>query len=111
MTSDRERDGFCAFFRNSPAGIGGGIGVSLQSLQISAYVSRMLITLVSILVERLVDDFFKPRRDIGIDISRGNRGPRQNGLNNHAARTAAKRLAPGRHLIQQQTKREDIRAL
>src|ERR1700731_541313 len=106
MTRGRYRDGFCVSFRGSPA----GIGASLHSLQVSAYVSRVLIALLSILVECLVDDFFKPRRDIGIDISRGNRGPSQNGLNSLAARAAAKRLLPCRHFIQQQTEREDIRA-
>src|ERR1700692_4563792 len=106
MTRVRCQDGFCVFYLRSPA----GIGASLESLQISAYVSRMLMALLSILVERLVDDFFKPRRDIGIDAARGNRRPRQNGLDNHAARAAAKRLASCGHFIQQQTEREDIRA-
>src|SRR6476660_7148868 len=106
MTRARLQDGFCVSFRTSPA----GIGASFQLLQVSAYVSRVLITLVSIFVECLVDDLFQHRRDIGTDASRGNRGPRQNGLDNYSARAAAKRLAPCRHFIQQKAEREDIRA-
>src|ERR1700730_7147660 len=106
MTRGRSQGGFCVFFRSSPA----GNGALIQSLQITAYISCVLIALLSILVESPVDDFFKPRRDIGIYISRWDRGPRQNGFNNLAARAAAKSLARCRHFIQQQTEREDIRA-
>lgn len=60
-------------FLSSPAGNCAGIGVSLQLLQISAHVHYVLIALLSILVKCLASDFFESWRDIGIDVSRGNR--------------------------------------
>src|SRR5215472_1396462 len=106
MSHGRSRGGFCVLFSTSPA----GTDVSLQALQLSVQISRTLMPLVSILLECPIDDFFQSLRDIGIDASNGNRGTRQNRLDNNAARGPAKRLAPCRHFIQQQTEREDIRA-
>src|SRR5579862_1131909 len=106
MTSGRQQDGFCVFFRNSRV----GIVASLQSLQISAYLSRVLIALVSIFAQRLVNNFFKPRRNIGIDASRGNGSSGENSFDDHAACAAAKCLASRRHFVQQETEGEDIGA-
>ena len=70
----------------------------------------MLVTLVSILVQGLVDDFFEPGRNRGIDTSHWGRRAGQNRLDNHAARAATERLAARCHFVEHETEREDVRA-
>src|SRR5215469_7279436 len=81
----------------------------LELLQCNAQITCLLITLVSILAQRLRYDLFETRGYVGVDTSYRNGHPRQDGLNDGAAGGATKRLAPRGHLVQHQTKREDVR--
>ena len=78
--------------------------------QLSAQVGDVLVTLVSILVQRLVDDFFEPGGNRGIDTSHRGRRAGENGFDNHAARATAECLASRCHFVEHETEREDVGA-
>src|SRR5580704_7506926 len=65
--------------------------VSLQSLQVAAHFGSVLISKVAIFLQRLIDDLFQPRREVGIEASGRGRHAIQDGVENHRRSVAAKR--------------------
>ena len=87
-----------------------GVGVALQALQIGAHVGGMLVTQIAVLLQRLVNDAFHLRRQIGIQPDRRRGQLFQNRIEDQRRSVAAERQRAGRHLIQHRAKGKQIGA-
>ena len=81
-----------------------------QPLQIRSQISRMLVTRLAVLLQRLVDDPLKLRRHFRIQSHRRHRRAIQNRFENHASRFPAKWRHSGSHLVEHHAERKKIAA-
>ncbi len=66
-----------------------GIDVALQALQVRAKFGGGLVAQIAILLERLADNFFELRRNVGIQNRRGDGIAIQNSIKNDGGRASA----------------------
>ena len=86
------------------------INVKLKLLQFLPNLRRTLVALFAVLVDSPTDDFFQPRWNFGIKVAQRRRPAAENAFNDRSTGVAGKRLSPGRHFVEQQTKRKDVGA-
>ena len=70
----------------------------------------MLVTQITILLERSVDNSFEFRRHVGIQAHGRYRSSVQHGIEDHPGGIPAERECSSSHLVQQHAEREQIRA-
>jgi len=87
-----------------------GAAVALQPLQIAADLRGVLVAQVAVFFERLVNDFFHPRRHVGIEAQRRGRRAIENRIEDNGRSIAPKRHRARRHLIQHGTKGKQVGA-
>ena len=85
------------------------VEVTLQASQVGADVGRSLVSELSVLLEGLFDDAIELVRNGRIQVARGERGLVANGIHQGRIRRAGERARARCHLIQHDTKREEIR--
>jgi len=71
--------------------------VALQPLQIAADLRGVLVAQVAVFFERLVNDFFHPRRHVGIEAQRRGRRAIENRIEDNGRSIAPKRHRARRH--------------
>ncbi len=83
-----------------------GIRIALQPLQVGPHVGGMLVSHISILLQRLVDDVFQLGRKVWIQLERRSRTLSQKHREDYCRRIAHERLPSRCHLIQDSTERK-----
>ena len=82
--------------------------IALQPLQVGAHVRGVLIAQVAVLLQRLGDDSFQFRRNIGIQPHRSHGSAIQNGVKNCRRTLAPEGQLAGSHLMEHDTERKQI---
>src|SRR6185295_349378 len=86
------------------------LAIVLQTLEVRANLRRVLVAKAAILLQALADDLLEFRRHVGIQL-RGGRGRAiQNAVEDQSRADTRKRHRTGRHFVQDDTEREQIRA-
>ena len=98
----------CALLRRMRLGHDGRASprfrIALQPLEVGAQIGGMLVTQIAILLQRLVDDVFELRRNIGVETHRRDRSALQNRVKDRSRRIPTKRHRPGCHLVEHASK-------
>ena len=84
--------------------------VALQPLQIRSHVGCVLITQIAVFLQSLVDDLFQLGRHVGIQSHGRNRCPVQDRIEDGGCTVPTKWQLAGGHLIEDSSKREQIRS-
>ena len=87
-----------------------GLRVALEPFEVRQEIARRLVAHAAVLLEQLVEDELEGVRQIRIDPYRRGRDRGQDLVEHDAGRRPPERLVPGRHLVQHDAEREEIRA-
>ena len=87
------------------------IQIALDTLQVRPHLGGLLVTQIAILFERLVGDFFQPRRQIGVQANRRDRGFVENCVEDRGRSLAAERQRSRGHFIEHSAERKKIGAM
>ena len=70
----------------------------------------LVVATFLVLVEKLRDDSFERNRDVGVQLDRSRRLAIQDGIEYHRGRAPLKRPLSGRHLVEDEPERKQIRS-
>src|SRR5215472_3214236 len=83
---------------------------ALQAAKVGANLRSDLVAEIPIFLESFADDFFQPRRKIGIEAERAQGRPVQNPVENGGGGIAAEGKRAGCHLVENSAERKEVSA-
>src|SRR6266568_5887923 len=97
-------------FRTRHGGPHSTVRIPYQPFQIGDELARMLVTQRTIFLQSFVDDFFQPRRQVGIQAHWADRSPVQNVVEDYSRSIATEWRYTCRHFVKHDSKRKQVRA-